>query len=148
MSSAANKQIARRFYEEVCNQRKFDLICQFAAENYQHHNPSLPPEMQHGRDNFARVLGMFFSAFPDLQGTIDLLIGEGDKIVSRVTWSGSHGGDLMGIPPSGRPVNFSVIEIYRLVDGRFVEGWAALDMLGLMQQIGAIPSPAPAPAPA
>ncbi len=52
----------------------------------------------------------------------------------------------MGLPPSGRPVDFSVIEIYRLEDGKFVEGWAALDMMGLMQQIGAIPAPQQAPA--
>ncbi len=85
MSSVENKDIARRFYEEVCNQRKFDLVDQFVAENYQHHNPSLPLEMQKGRANFAAILGMFFSAFPDLQGTIDLLIGEDEKVVTRAT---------------------------------------------------------------
>lgn len=141
MAIEAQKQLARRFYEEVCNQQRFDLIDEFVAEEYEHHNPSLPPELQHGRANFQQIVMMFFSAFPDLQGTIEDLIAEDDKVVARLRWRGTHGGELMGIPASGNPVDFSVMEIYRIAGGKMVEGWAALDVMNLMQQLGAIPVP-------
>jgi steroid delta-isomerase-like uncharacterized protein len=141
MSAAENKKLLRRFYEEVCNQQRFELLDQLLAENYEHHNPSLPPEMQHGRAAFGQILRMFYGAFPDLQGTVETLIGEGDKVVARIRFRGTHRGELMGVPASGNPVDFSVIEIYRIANGQMVEGWAALDVLGVMQQIGAMPAP-------
>lgn len=142
LSSAENKQIARRFYEEAVNQRRLDVADELVAEDYQHHNPVLPPEMQHGRENFQQVLMMFLGAFPDLQGTIEDLIADDEKFVARLRFRGTHGGELMGIPATGRPVDFTVFEIYRVADGKVVEGWAQLDAMGLMQQLGAIPAPA------
>ncbi len=69
------------------------------------------------------------------------MIAEGDKVVIRQTWSGTHKGEFMGIPATGRRVSIAVIDIIRVADGRFVEHWGQLDMMGMMQQLGAIPAP-------
>jgi len=146
MSTAENKELMRRFYGEVCDQQQFNLVDQLVAEDYEHHNASLPPEMQRGRANFKQVLMMFYGAFPDLKATVEDLIAEDDKVAARVRFRGTHQGDLMGIPASGHPVDFVVSETYRIADGRLAEGWAVIDIMGVMQQIGAVPSPERAPA--
>ncbi len=142
-SVTENKQHIRRNYDEVCNQLHFDLLDDLAAENYQHHNDTLPPAMLQGRDNFKQVLMMFYGAFPDLNATVEDLIAEDDRVVARISFHGTQKGDLMGVPASGNTVDFPVIEIYRVANGRVAEGWALLDVMGLMQQIGAIPAAEP-----
>lgn len=141
MSIAENRRLAHRFYDEACNQQRFGLVDELVAEDYQHHNSLLPPEMQRGRATFKQVLQMFYRAFPDLQGTVEDLVAEDEKFVARVHFRGTHQGELMGIPATGKRVDFSVIEFYRVAGGKITEGWAQVDALGLMQQIGAIPVP-------
>ena len=84
---------------------------------------------------------MYRSAFPDIQFTIEDLIAEGDKIVTRYTARGTHRGDLQGIPPTGRQVTVTGIIISRFANGKFVEGWLDFDALGMLQQLGVIPAP-------
>jgi predicted ester cyclase len=84
---------------------------------------------------------MFRAAFPDLHGTIEDQIAEGDKVVSRMTYRGTHQGELMGIPPTGKQVTMSFIGIHRITAGKVAEGWVNFDALGMMQQLGVIPSP-------
>ena len=84
---------------------------------------------------------MFFEAFPDLQGTLEDMVGEKDKVASRLRWRGTHQGELMGVPPSGKQVDFTMLEINRISEGKIVEGWVNFDALGMLQQIGAIPEP-------
>jgi predicted ester cyclase len=80
-----------------------------------------------------------WTAFPDLHYTVEDLIADGDKVVVRGTLRGTHQGDFMGIPPTGKQVSLTGITIDRIKDGKFVEGWANADMLGLLQQLGVIP---------
>jgi steroid delta-isomerase-like uncharacterized protein len=80
------------------------------------------------------------SAFPDLERRIDDLIAEGDKVVARWTAQGTQTGEFQGLPPSGKVATSSGITIFRILDGRVVEEWSESDMLGLLQQLGAIPS--------
>ncbi|GAC1325326.1 MAG: hypothetical protein NVS2B16_30890 [Chloroflexota bacterium] len=136
-----NMTVACRFYEEVCNQRNIDLADELLVADYVHHDPSLPAELQRGRDNHKKLFGMFLSAFPDLHGTIEDQFAYGDKVVERLRWQGKHQGELQGIPPSGRHVDFTMMSIHRFIDGKIVEGWVNFDMFGMMQQIGAIPMP-------
>jgi predicted ester cyclase len=82
-----------------------------------------------------------WSAFPDVEATIEDMIAEGDTVCFRVTVRGTHRGEFMGVPPSGNQVTFSVQNIYRFRDGKVVERWSNADLLGLMVQIGAIPAP-------
>ena len=86
------------------------------------------------------MMGMFFSAFPDLHSTIDQLIAEGDIVAGRMTTTGTHRGEFMGIPPTGKRVTFSEIHIVRIADGKAVEHWGNSDDLGMMQQLGVIPT--------
>ena len=77
-----------------------------------------------------------FAAFPDGQHTLEEIIAEGDKVVSRGTFCGTHRGELMGMPPTGKQVTFAVIHIDRIVDGKIVEHWGQADVFGMMQQLG------------
>jgi predicted ester cyclase len=77
-----------------------------------------------------------------LHAVIHDQLSDGDKVVTRKTFQGTHRGELMGIPPTGNPVAFDVIDIVRVRDGQLVEHWNVIDTLGLMQQVGAVPTPA------
>jgi predicted ester cyclase len=84
---------------------------------------------------------MSFTAFPDLHFTLEDRIAEGDKVVSRWTFHGTHKGELQGMPPSGKQVTMTGISIDRLAWGKVVESWDNPDQLGLLQQIGALATP-------
>jgi steroid delta-isomerase-like uncharacterized protein len=133
-------------------QRAFDSMSegpdQFVTEHDQIYAPNLvghfsgmPPV---GID-MHRQFGLgTFSAFPDLKRPVEDLVAEGDKVVARWTSIGTHEGDFMGVPPTGKRVTTSGITIFRLENGKIVEEWSESDMLGMLQQIGAIPAPQPA----
>ncbi len=82
---------------------------------------------------------MFFTAFPDANFTIDEMIAEGDTVVIRRTVRGTHKGDLMVIPPTGKQITMTEMALLRVANGKFIEGWSNSDDLGLLQQLGIIP---------
>jgi predicted ester cyclase len=82
-----------------------------------------------------------YNAFPDLHFTLDDMVVEGDKVVSRYTMTGTHKGEIMGIPPTNKKVTNWMIEIDHVAGGKLMEGWVRWDTLGLMQQLGVIPTP-------
>ena len=84
---------------------------------------------------------MYRSAFPDMQLTIEDQIAEGDKVVTRWTARGTHQGELMGIPPTGKQATVTGITVGRVANGKFVESWSNFDALGMMQQLGVVPVP-------
>ena len=84
---------------------------------------------------------MEFAAFPDLHSTVEYLIAEGDMVVSRFTMRGTHQGEFIGIPPTGKQVKVTGMVIHRFADGKIVEYWVKWDVLGMMQQLGVIPPP-------
>jgi predicted ester cyclase len=92
-------------------------------------------------DGVTQFYETLWSAFPDVEATIEDLIAEGDAVSFRVTVRGTHQGEFMGVAPSGGQVTFGVQNIYRFRDGKVVERWSNPDLLGLMVQIGAIPAP-------
>ena len=140
MSLEQNKANMRRFYEEVFNKGNLAAIDELASTGFVDHE--LPPEMPPGLEGVRQYLTIFRTAFPDMRATLEELIAEGDKIVARVTFTGTHKGDFMGIPATGKSVKFSSIDIMRIgADGKAVEHWGSTDMLGMMQQLGAIPPP-------
>lgn len=141
MSTEESKTLARRFFEEVVGGRHLDRAAELMAADYRHHDPGLPPEMQGSRDAYVSHLPMFTTAFPDLRTTIDDVIAEGDRAAVRWTITGTHNGELMGIPPTGRHINCSGITIQRIAGGKIVEGWTNFDALGMLQQLGVVPSP-------
>jgi predicted ester cyclase len=140
MSTEQNKAFVRKMVEEVFNQGNVSQIDEYMAHNFVEHE-ELPPGIPRDREGVKQLTTMLHSGFPDFKATIDDIVAEGDKVVIRQTWSGSHKGEFMGIPPTGRRVSFGVIDILRISDGKCVEHWGQMDSMSLMQQLGAIPAP-------
>ena len=138
MSTEDNKALVRRFFEEVLNQRNMALIDETVSLAYIEHTPSGPV---YGLEGFKQFVNMYFSAFPDVHYTIEDMVAEGDKVVTRWTGRGTHQGPLMGIPPTGKQATVTGIAIDRFEGGKFVESWLEFDALGMMQQLGVIPAP-------
>jgi len=88
---------------------------------------------------FKQVVGLFRAAFPDMRVTIEDEFADGDLAGTRGRFTGTHKGDFMGVPASGQPINVKYIDLWRVRDGKLAENWVQMDMIGLMQQIGAMP---------
>jgi steroid delta-isomerase-like uncharacterized protein len=139
--SEENKAIARRVLEEVFSaQGNLDVADELFAPNYVGHDPVSPEDIR-GPEGVKELASMYRNAFPDVQQSVEDQVAEGDKVVTRWIASGTHQGELMGIAPSGNRATVTGISIERIVDGKIVESWDKYDALGMMQQIGAIPSP-------
>jgi steroid delta-isomerase-like uncharacterized protein len=110
--------------------------------DYEHHNEAFYPDLQPGLDNFKRALFARAGGITDLEVRIDHLIGEGDKVMARFTLTGTHSGAFQGIPATGKRVTFPATDIYRFEGGRIAEGWALMDFLSFLQQVGAAPQEA------
>ena len=140
MSTEQNKALVRRMVEEIFNRGNMSLADEFLAPDFVERE-ELPPGIPSGREGVIQLTAMLHSAFPDFKATIDDIIAEGDKVVIRQTWSGTHKGEFMGVPPTGKSVSFGVLDIIRVAGGKFVEHWGQMDSMGMMQQLGAIPTP-------
>ncbi len=139
MSAEDNKALVRRFVDEVQSGGNIDLIDEVCSPGFVNH--SAPPGIRADREGLKILTAMFRGAFPDSHFTIEDMVAEGDKVVTRKTFHGTHEGEFMGMPPSGRVVSMGLIDIVRVSDGRVVEHWAMGDSLGMMQQLGVIPQP-------
>lgn len=139
MSPEDNKALVRRFVDEVQSKGNTDLIDEICSPEFVNH--SAPQGLPADLEGIKILTTMFKGAFPDSYFTVEDMIAEGDKVVTRKTFHGTHEGEFMGIPPSGRPVNVSLIDVVRISDGRVVEHWSVGDNLGMMQQLGVIPKP-------
>lgn len=137
--SSQNKSIVHNWVEEVINKQQFDQIETYFAPDYVNH--MIPPGQPQGPAGERQLTLMFLSAFPDGRMSIEDDLAEGDLVAGRGTFSGTHQGDFMGIPATGKAINIPIINVLRLADGKIVENWSALDMMGMMQQLGVIPSP-------
>ena len=136
--SAANSAIIQRFVEEVINQQKLAVADEIVIEDFVELDP-LPGQVQ-GREGLKDVLAGFFSVFPDMHWVLDEQIAEGDKVMSRFTWTGTQQGTFMGIPATGKKVTVKGVVIDRLVNGRMADSRMLMDSLGMLQQLGVIPS--------
>ena len=139
MSTEENKALVRRFEEEVWNRRKPALVDEFFAPSHVFRAAGNPPL---DFEDHRQMIAHFQEAFPDGRNTSDELLADGDKVVQRWTYRGTHRGVFQGIPPTGKQVALTGISIWRVEDGKIVESWHELDSLGLMQQLGVIPTPA------
>ena len=139
MSAQDNKALVRRFVDEVQSGGNISLIDEICSPEFVNH--SAPPGVPADCEGIKIVTAMFRGAFPDSYFTVEDMIAEGDKVATRKTFHGTHEGEFMGIPPSGRSVSMGLIDVVRIDDGRVVEHWSVGDSLGLMQQLGVIPQP-------
>jgi predicted ester cyclase len=138
MSREENKKIARRVVEDVWGKGDFAAEQELIAINVVDHNPL--PGLAPGLEGHHQALAMFRSAF-DGQMTLEDVIAEGDKVVDRWTFHGTHRGAFFGIPPTGKQVTLTGMDFSRIENGQIVEFWHQEDILGLMQQLGVAPAP-------
>lgn len=135
-----NKELARRFHEEVWAKRNLDFIDEQIAEDFVGYDPSLPEPVR-GPDGVRETAERFQSAFPDAGVEIEQLVAEDDLLAIHRTLTGTHEGEFMGIEPTGAEVEVAGMAIYRLEDGKTVEEWQVVDMFGLLVQLGVVEPP-------
>ena len=135
-ASTANKDLARRFYEEAWGSGKLEVIDELFADDYVRHDVR-PGEPLPGPEGMKRITIDFRAAFPDLRFEVGLLLAEDDFVVARWTASGTHAGRWGDVEPTGRTATFSGVNIFRFANGKVVEIWNHRDDLGLREQLGA-----------
>jgi steroid delta-isomerase-like uncharacterized protein len=138
MSTEDNKALVRRLFETGMNQKNLSVFDEVLAPNYVNYTFPAPAP---GAEGFKQVIGMFFSAFPNMHVAVEDAIAQGDKVATRGSFTGTHQGAFMGIPATGKQVNVAYCDMWRVENGKLVENWVQLDMLGLMQQLGVVPAP-------
>jgi predicted ester cyclase len=143
MSPEESKALIRHIYEDSLSAHDLGKIDEYFAPDYVDHAPGTPGPMD--REAFKQYIGMYFAAFPDGRFTIEDIVVEGDKAAWRETFTGTHQGDLMGIPPTGKQVHIDGISYGRMRDGKALEHWGSGDNLGMLQQLGVIPMMGAAP---
>lgn len=132
--------LIQNFVKEVWNKGNFDATETYWAADYVDHNLAVPNQAA-GAAGARQVFTAFKFAFPDLHFTIEDILAEGDKVVWRWTSTGTNTGSMMGMPPTGKKATITGIEIYRMAGGKIAERWGNFDQLGLLQQLGVIPTP-------
>ena len=134
----ANKQAMRHLVEGYQSGRDSTVLEDVIAADVIDHTPM--PGLAPGREGVRQIFTMFHEAFPDFRAEILDQVAEGDKVVTRKVFHGTHSGPLFGIPATGRIVQIDLIDIVRFSDGQIVEHWNVVDQLGLMRQLGALPA--------
>jgi steroid delta-isomerase-like uncharacterized protein len=135
--SEANKALIRRLVEEVQNQHNVAAMDEFFAPSFVNYDivAGLPDTLE-GSKQLHRML---FAAFPDLKMTIHDQAAEGEKVWTRKIATGTHQGELFGIPATGKQVSWKIIDIMTIQNGKVTEHWVVADVMSLMQQLGAVP---------
>ena len=137
----ANRQLAYRFYEELWNKGNYAVAPELLhPDHFDHTLPPLP-DLPQGRDGVLQLMKTFRDAFPDLVMSVDTVIAQDDLVGEVLTLRGTHTGSFAGIPPTGKSIEIKSVNICRIEDGLVRERWGASDDLGLLRQIGVLPSP-------
>lgn len=138
MSAEENKVLLRRYIEEVLNQGNIDSVDKFFAADCVDH--TAPPGTAPGATGIRQLLTATLAAFSNIHATIEDIIAEENKVVTRFTARGTHTGEFLGIAPTGKEVSLMQISIDRVSGGKIVEHWGVADQTALMQQLGFVPS--------
>ena len=132
MAAADNRAVVQRFFDEVMNGHDASVIDQILAPEFMNHFGGMPPA---DRETFRRYLPLYPSAFPDVHTTVDDIVAEDDTVAVRFTLRGTHQGEFMGMPPTGRSVTMTGMGLFRLAGGQIVEEFVNEDTLGMIQQL-------------
>ncbi len=133
-----NKAVIRRFVEQVQNKKDFTVYDELTDPEFV--NLSAPPGVPADSEGGRMWLSMFADAYPDAEFTIDDMIAEGDRVVTKKTFSGTHTRDFGGIPATGKRVTLQYVDIMRVRDGKIVGHWLSMDQLSWLQQLGVVPA--------
>lgn len=134
-----SRAVVERLHREIFQQGKMKLLDEIVAEDYVVHTPTGD---QTREEHFGQELPKFLQAFPDLEFHPEDRLAEGDKVVTRFHFTGTHRGEFAGIPPTGAQITLPGIVIERVENGKVVETWVQRNDMWLMQQLGARPAPA------
>lgn len=133
MSQTSIKELAHK-YAEALNAGETDRFDDFIADDYINHNPYVKPGLRGVKEFFEN----WMQSFPDTEVTVEDVLADGDTLVGRFTYRATHQGEFLGLPATGRSIRMRSIDIWRVRDGRFVEHWDELNLLEIMQRLGAI----------
>jgi predicted ester cyclase len=138
MATEENKAIVKRVSEQAVGEGNLSVMDDLVADDFVDHSalPGTPP----GREGAKAFVRVFHAGFPDLSLTNEDIVGEGEKVVHRYVLRGTHRGEFLGIPPTGNRIEVHGIDELRVSGGKIVERWGQVDQLGLMQQLGVVPS--------
>ena len=139
MSTEENKAIFRRYVEEVGNEGNLEVADEIFGSYLAHQSDG--SVLERGPEDVKKFMSEFREAFPDFHTTIEDQIAEGDRVVTRWRMHGTHRGEFRGIAPTGAELEVTGIGIFRFSDGKVVESWDNFDQLGMMKQLGVIPTP-------
>ena len=137
MSTEQITALANRIVEGI-NQKDLSVLDEAVAADAVDH--AVPPGMPQSRETAKQFLGMFLAAFPDFHHTTEFTVAEGDRVAQRLTASGTMTGEFMGMPPTGKHATWTETHVSRFANGKFVEHWASIDQVGMLQQLGLMPS--------
>ena len=129
------KTVMRRYYDEAWNGRDLSVLDTLLADDYVNHSPFVP-ELPVGPEGVPMAMHALWGAFPDLTFTIEDQFAGGDRVMTRTVLRGTHHGDFMGAPPTGRSIEVGMISIERVAGGRIVEHWRISDELAMLRQLG------------
>jgi C-1 hydroxylase len=134
LSLDENKAVVRRFIEAYNNRNLeyLNLIDDFVAPDYVDHSNNV------GREGLKQLFAIGLNAFPDWHETIEDIIAEGDKVWVRLSYTGTHKGEFMGLSPTGQKITSKAVDIYRLANGKLAEYWNVTDNVNIFKQVGAI----------
>jgi steroid delta-isomerase-like uncharacterized protein len=133
--SEQNKTLARRWFEDLFSRGNLDVANEILSAEFVDH---LTHEDERGLEELKHYVGIYRTAFPDIQDTVEDIVAEGDKVVVRWTSGGTHQGEFMGVAPTGRHVRFSGMRLFRIAENKIVESWVNIDERGLQEQLGAV----------
>jgi steroid delta-isomerase-like uncharacterized protein len=136
MSLQANKDLVQRVVDLV-NAGELDQARELYTPDYVNHDPGAPEVAD--RDALMQLFAVWGAGFPDAHTTVDDMVAEGDQVAKRWTYRGTHTGEFMGIPATGKQVTMPAVTIYRVSGGKVAECWWNYDRLGALQQLGVIP---------
>lgn len=132
-----NVALMRDGTQRILNENRLDLVDELFTADFVDHDGSVTRD----RAGFKEYFGALREAFPDYRMTIEQELSEGDFVLQRVTFSGTHQGEFNGVPPTNRSVTIAGFDLFRLEGGKVAEHWAQFDSLGMLQQIGVVPPP-------
>jgi len=129
------KATMQRTYDELFSQGNLGVIDELLADDFVEHE-ELPPGVPPGKEAPRALVTMMRNAFPDFSAVVEEMLQDGSKVITRARFSGTHRGEFMGIPPTGKKFDIPVIDIVEFRDGKAIGHWGIMDMAGLMQQLG------------
>lgn len=138
MNAQANISLVRRFYEDMCNERRLDLAGALFAADCTLHDPQIPGVK--GPEAIAEAVKMYQKGVQGHWQIEDIFASGDDRVTVRWTGTGVHTADVMGIPPTGNKVRVDAISVFRIAHGKIAESWEVWDTLGFLQQLGVVPA--------